>query len=220
MMATQPYPSPQMQSAPNTGSRNIYRINTNQPSSSPGPPSGGGMYYPPQPQYMHHYSPQHDVSAYGLVTPPASSAPQFGSPIMPQGYYGSSASSQWSLNGLVSPLSSDGMSLPGYYVPSPLLGNDPHCAAPGEVFSSHSYGREPMAGDALGFTNGVPVHHHQMYGVQTHIGKPGQHMIVGPDGQPAQAEPKKRSRTAQACERCRIRKARVSKVFRLVRPQC
>lgn len=204
MMATQPYPTPLP--SDNSGSRNIYRINTSNPTPSPGPHSagGGGFYYPPQQQQQQHYFNQYhpDVSAYGLVTPPASTVPQFGSPLVPQAHYGS-VSSQWSMTGLVSPISDGNVPPSGYYAPSPMLGTDPHCAAPVEVFTGH-HPRDPMPMDALGF---APVHPQQMYGIP---GMPGKHILIGPDGQPAQPEVKKRSRTAQACERCRIRKARVS----------
>lgn len=94
---------------------------------------------------------------------------------------------------------------------SPIMGQDPNCAAPGEVFSSVPL-RTDLTGDALGFHHGPYGAHPHHPGVFRGTGlglKAHGQFILGADGQPT-TEIKKRSRTAQACERCRIRKARVS----------
>lgn len=236
MMATQPYPS-QYGVAPGS-SRNIYRINTATPVAQ-GPHSAGGYFHPPPPQHhphphhphAHHqqmYLGQPDMSAFGLVTPPTASSAQFGSPMIANGAYppmSGTPTPQWSMNvnalALSPAIGSDGQ-MP-FYAPSPLLGSDPSCAAPGDVFTTGPMSARDGMTEGLGF-HGVPQmghhhhphhhHPHHMYSVAPgQLGaKPGHHLMLDAAGNPA-PEIKKRSRTAQACERCRIRKARVSRLF-------
>lgn len=228
MMATQPYPS---QYGVPGSSRNVYRINTTtQGMPTGGPHSAGGYFAPPpghHPQHghphAHHqqmYLGQPDMSAFGLVTPPTTTSAQFGSPLIANGAYPpmGTPTPQWSMNvnalSLSPAIGSDG-TMPSFYAPSPLLGNDPNCAAPGDVFTTGPMSARDSMTEGLGF-HGVPQmghhhHHHHMYGVAPgQLGaKPGHHLMLDAAGNPA-PEIKKRSRTAQACERCRIRKARVS----------
>ncbi|BEJ11854.1 hypothetical protein CspHIS471_0203140 [Cutaneotrichosporon sp. HIS471] len=222
MMATQPYPS-QYGVAPGS-SRNVYRINTATPGV-PGPHSAGAYYPPPQhhqhPHVMPHshhpqmYLAQPDMSAFGLVTPPTTTTAQFGSPLVPGAGYphmGGTPTPQWSMNvnalALSPAIGHDG-TMSSFYAPSPLLGSDPA----GDVFSTGPMSARDGMTEGLGF-HGVPQmghhhHPHHMYGVAPgQLGaKPGHHLMLDAAGNPA-PEIKKRSRTAQACERCRIRKAR------------
>jgi hypothetical protein len=171
----------------------------------------------------HHqqmYLGQPDMSAFGLVTPPTTNSAQFGSPLIAGGAYpmAGTPTPQWSMNvnalALSPAIGNDG-TMPSFYAPSPLLGSDPS----GDVFSTGPMARDGMT-EGLGF-HGVPQMghhhpHHHLYGVAPgQLGaKPGHHLMLDAAGNPA-PEIKKRSRTAQACERCRIRKARVSlQIFR------
>ncbi|KLT41711.1 hypothetical protein CC85DRAFT_319663 [Cutaneotrichosporon oleaginosum] len=222
-MATQPYPS-QYGVAPSS-SRNVYRINTAAPGM-PGPHSAGAYYPPPQHhphphamQHPHHhqqmYLGQPDMSAFGLVTPPTTTSAQFGSPLIAGGGYPGMAGTptpQWSMNvnalALSPAIGNDG-TMPSFYAPSPLLGGDPS----GDVFSTGPMSARDDMTEGLGFHGGPQMGHHHhahhMYGVVPgQLGaKPGHHLMLDAAGNPA-PEIKKRSRTAQACERCRIRKAR------------
>ncbi|GMK57007.1 hypothetical protein CspeluHIS016_0308470 [Cutaneotrichosporon spelunceum] len=155
------------------------------------------------------------MSAFGLVTPPTTTTAQFGSPMVAGGGYPPMAGTptpQWSMNVnalALSPAVGNDGTMPSFYAPSPLNGSDPTW----DVFSTGPMSVRDGMTEGLGF-HGVPQmghhhHAHHMYGVAPgQLGaKPGHHLMLDAAGNPA-PEIKKRSRTAQACERCRIRKAR------------
>jgi hypothetical protein len=230
MMSAQPYPSAQypmsMSLTAETHTRhNMYR---GHPVPQATPPMGGHIAqfpgYPTPPTHGHstmYRSPVPELTTFGLLTPQTAAPSQFGSPLMASGGYTpmpSTPSNRWgTIPALLSPMTSVHPQLPSPYGhhhhPSPIIGQDPTCAAPGEVFSSVPFRHDHMGGDALGFHHPVyPSHPGPVFRPGPGLGiKTGLHgqFILGADGQPA-TEIKKRSRTAQACERCRIRKARVS----------
>jgi hypothetical protein len=219
MMAA-PYPPPSQYSVnmspthgtPNPGSAHVGHAPFGYPTPSPHP-HHSQLYCSPVPEF----------TTFNNVTPPTVTPSQFGSPLIASGYPhpgGTPTPHQWgTLNALsLSPMGTLDSSIAyGYPHPSPVLGHDPAgagagaCAAPGEVFSAIPIRHDHMGPDALGFHHPVyPPHPGPVF--RGHHGLkagPNGHIILGVDGQPT-GEIKKRSRTAQACERCRIRKARVS----------
>lgn len=144
-----------------------------------------------------------------LVTPPTTTPAQFGSPLIANGNYspmpGSAPHTPWGMNALsLSPLPSDG----GFsYAPSPMMASD--CGGTEYLTTPLSAHSQPGMEMGYGYVGTPGLYRRDQFGMDIGLGvKP---VIIGADGQPA-PEIKKRSRTAQACERCRIRKARVSKL--------
>lgn len=197
-MASQPYHSPYPAGA---APSSVYRVGASpqQAALAPAPPgtTAPSAYPYPAHQVYHHGHP--DMSAFGLVTPPTQTPPAFGSPLIASGAYpplGGASQSPWSLNAIAL---QDQHYYPAHY--------DPSCAAPGELFAVPA-GAQVMHDGTLAYPGVHPVYHRDHHlGVMEPAHLKGQ-AILRADGQPA--EVKKRSRTAQACERCRIRKARVS----------
>ncbi|KAL1406871.1 hypothetical protein Q8F55_006280 [Vanrija albida] len=176
-----------------------------QPYHSPYPGGAGGTPYrvgaSPQQQQAYAY-PQHqvyhghpDMSAFGLVTPPTQTPPTFGSPLIASGAY-PPAASPWSLNALAL------QDQQHYYAAAGAAPYDPSCAAPGELFA---VAPQVMHDPSLVYHGMHPLYRRDQLGAIEPAHLKGQ-AIMRADGQPA--EVKKRSRTAQACERCRVRKAR------------
>lgn len=199
----QPYPTSQYAvplSNPNQQPpRNMYRLNTAQANAGA---AYAYSYNTPQSGHFH----QPDMQ-FGLVTPPTNTPAQFGSPLIANGNYspmpGSAPHTPWGMNALsLSPLPSDG----GFsYAPSPMMG--PEACGGTEYLAAPMSHSAPGMEMGYGYIGTPGLYRRDHFGMDIGLGvKP---VIIGADGQPA-PEIKKRSRTAQACERCRIRKARVS----------